>query len=332
MSSQLGQANQSHRRLAVMVLTVSTAWFAPATLIAAETESALRQKIAWQVALDAVGFSPGLIDGRIGPKTRLATREFQRVRGLEITGQLDQATSDALGVDPDHVIGRYTIQPADLAEIGPAPKSWLARSELKRLGHESLETVLAEKFHCARHLLATLNPGKNIKRLKAGEKIVVPVICEPSGSHRAACVEINLAEKVIRVVDSGRQLVALFHCSVARSKSRLPAGEAAVISAVADPTYTFDPKMWPEVKEKIPRKLTIPPGPRNPVGRSWIGLSLPGYGIHGTPDPELIGKTGSHGCIRLANWDAVRLSKMVRIGTPVRFIGRPRVEMARNDR
>lgn len=287
-----------------------------------DSEKSLRRNVAWQVALDNIGLSPGLIDGRPGPKTRLATRTFQRVRGLPMTGELDLATTKALGVDPDNVLGRYTILASDLAEIGSAPKSWLARSQLKRLGHESLVDVLAEKFHCTRKLLTTLNPHIEINRLKTGDKVVVPIVTEREDWPRAAYIEVNLAEKVIRVIDRNRQLAAMFHCSIAASKSKLPNQNATVTKVAKNPMYTFDPKMWPEVKEDIPGKLDIPPGPHNPVGRFWIGLSLPGYGIHGTPNPELIGKTGSHGCIRLTNWDAIRLGKMVRIGTEVRFVNR----------
>jgi lipoprotein-anchoring transpeptidase ErfK/SrfK len=116
-----------------------------------------------------------------------------------------------------------------------------------------------------------------------------------------------------------RKAVALFHCSIAKSKDKLPSGESKVAVVSKNPDYTFDPKMWPEVKN-VDRKLTIPPGPRNPVGLCWIGLGVPGVGIHGSPAPEMIGKTGSHGCFRLTNWDALRLSSMVRIGTSVRFI------------
>lgn len=320
MSSRLRPASCVVGWLSIGV-AVSGVFLVPRASFGEGVEAALRQKIAWQAALDGKGISPGLIDGRVGPKTRLATREFQRTHRLPITGELDDTTAKALGAAPSEVIGRYTIQAADLAEIGPAPRSWLAKSKLRRLGHESLETVLAEKFHCARHLLQTLNPGTNLAKLKAGDKVVVPIVAEPSSLPRAVYVEINVTEKVIRVVDGKKQLAGLFHCSVAKSESKLPKGETRVISVVPSPTYTFNPKMWPEVKEKIASPLTIPPGPRNPVGRCWIGLGLPGYGMHGTPNPELIGKTGSHGCIRLANWDAIRLSRMVAVGTPVRFVG-----------
>jgi lipoprotein-anchoring transpeptidase ErfK/SrfK len=133
-------------------------------------------------------------------------------------------------------------------------------------------------------------------------------------------IEINLSEQIIRVIDRDRKLVGLFHCSIAASRAKRPTGQTRITRIVLNPEYTFRPQMWPEVTEKVDRPLRIPPGPRNPVGRCWIALSLPGYGIHGTPNPELIGKTGSHGCFRMTNWDALRLSRMVLIDTDVRFV------------
>ena len=292
-------------------------------------EIALRRAIAWQVALDRVGYSPGLIDGKIGAKTRMATCEFQRVRGLPQTGELDDATTSALKIDPDGVLGRYAIASSDFEEIGPVPKSWVAKSQLERLGYESLDEVLSEKFHCTRGLLEMLNPGRSIGGLKVGDKVIVPILPPAEPDPKAAYVEVNLAEKVIRVIDADRKLAALFHCSIAKDRSNLPPHDGRVACVVHDPWYTFDPAKWPEVKERVPGKLSIPPGPKNPVGRCWIGLSLPGYGMHGTPNPELIGKTGSHGCFRLANWDARRLAKMVSVGTPVKFVNRPTSVLAR---
>jgi len=313
------------RRLGLIALVIAAAWAVPAR--ADESESVLRERVAWQVALDRVGFSPGLIDGKVGPKTALATKEFQRVRGLPMTGQLDKATADALKVDPENVFGRYTVTAADLAEIGPVPASWMAKSRLPRLGHECLETVIAEKFRCSRGLLNALNPGVNINALKPGAKVVVPVVAESPETPKAKQVIISFSEKVIRVVDEQDRLVAMFHCSIAADKAKLPRGPARVAVIVPNPDYMFKPEKWPEVKERVPGPLRIPPGPRNPVGRVWMGLSLDGYGMHGTPNPELIGKTGSHGCIRLANWDAVRLSRMVQVGTPVKFVSQSSLEL-----
>jgi lipoprotein-anchoring transpeptidase ErfK/SrfK len=116
--------------------------------------------------------------------------------------------------------------------------------------------------------------------------------------------------------------------NVAKATVRRPSGRRvnvpglpsahSVTGITENPAYRFDPSMWPEVKGGK-SALIIPPGPRNPVGLCWIALSLSGYGIHGSPAPEMIGKTGSHGCFRLTNWDAVRLGRMIKPGTPVTF-------------
>jgi len=302
---------------------MALAWVVPAFGAVTEWESSLRRNIAWQVALDNLGFSPGLIDGQIGFKTQIATKEFQRVRGLPITGELDDATAKALEIDPNNVLGKYTIESADLAEIGPSPQSWVAKSKLNRLGHESLDDVLAEKFHCKKALLDSLNPGKSINSLKPGTQVVVPILNGRKEWPAPAYLEVNLGEKIIRVIGQDKKLIALFHCSIAKDKAKLPSHDTEVTGVAPDPVYTFDPKKWPEVKEHVPGILSIPPGPRSPVGRLWISLGLSGYGMHGTPNPELIGKTGSHGCFRLANWDAIRLGKMVRVGLPVKFVSTP---------
>jgi len=295
---------------------------------AAQLDATLRQRLAWQIALDRAGFSPGILDGKAGPKMTLATRELQRARELPITGTLDEGTKAALGADPEKVVATCTVQQADLEQVGPAPKDWLERSKLKRLGYESLEDFVAEKFHCSRALLGQLNPGKNLAGLKPGDSLVVPAIGDPPPPSRAERLDVNLSQKVIRAFGANDKLIALFNCSIAADKERLPSGRATVAVIAENPNYTFDPKMWPEVKG-IDQKLEIPPGPRNPVGLCWIGLSLPGYGMHGTPTPEMIGKTGSHGCFRLTNWDALRLAKMVRIGTPVSFSATPAAKSPR---
>ncbi len=291
-----------------------------ASIRADEPTTTLRHQLAWQTALEAINFSPGIIDGVIGPKTRLATREFQRVRGLKQTGQLDLKTAQALHVDPNDALAQQRVEQRHLDEIGPAPSSWVARSKLTRLGHCDLAEVLAEAHHCSRGLLRRVNPGVIINTLKVGDVFMAPQFTQSRLSVRAPLIEINLREKVIRVIDSRNRLVGLFHCSIAASRAKRPTGQARITRIVPNPEYTFRPAMWPEVKEEINRALRIPPGPRNPVGRCWMALSLPGYGIHGTPNPELIGKTGSHGCFRMTNWDALHLGKMIKIGTTVRFV------------
>jgi lipoprotein-anchoring transpeptidase ErfK/SrfK len=280
-------------------------------------QPSLRRAVAWQIALDRRTFSPGLIDGLIGPKTRLATRAFQRVRDLPETGELDVATWFALEVDPEHALREHTVTADDLTHVGPTATGWKAKSRLERLGYPSNLAAVAERFHCSKGLLRQLNPGMTDPVV--GDRLTVPNVDAARAAARADSLTIDMNEKTIRAVDDDGRLVGLFHCSVARHKEKRPTGKAEVVNIARDPVYTFNPRMWPEVRD-VHETLRIPPGPTNPVGLCWIGLSLRGYGIHGTPNPELIGKTGSHGCFRLTNWDALHLAKMVRPGTAIHFV------------
>jgi lipoprotein-anchoring transpeptidase ErfK/SrfK len=277
----------------------------------------MQQAMALQLALDEAGFSPGLIDGKAGRKTAIALREFQQAHRLSGGGALNAATIDALRLTGRTVLATYRITAADRASVTGVTTDWLARSRMDRLGYDTLTDALAERFHCTQAMLKQLNSGINIDAAYAGQTLTVPAIVEakPVSLHR---LEVDLAQKIVRGFDSSGRVVSLMHCSIAADKTDAPRGRAEVAVVVPDPNYTFDPAKWPEVRG-IDRKLLIPPGPRNPVGVCWVGLSLPGYGMHGTPWPEMIGKTGSHGCIRLTNWDAKRLGQMVRTGIEVRF-------------
>jgi lipoprotein-anchoring transpeptidase ErfK/SrfK len=281
------------------------------------SELSLAQRLAWQIALDRVCFSPGIIDGKPGAKTELATREFQRVRRLPVTGKLDAATAQLLGADPANAATWCTITSDDASLVGHVPPGWTEKSRLSRLPYPSLDQLVAERYRCSRALLATMNPGRDLGRLAAGDRLIVPMVDQRSEAPPADRLDVDTSAKVIRAF-AGQRLVGLFHCSIAAKHSKVPTRPASVTGITENPTYRFDPSMWPEVKG-ITRALIIPPGPRNPVGLCWIALSLSGYGIHGTPAPEMIGKTGSHGCFRLTNWDAVRLAHMIKPGTPVTF-------------
>ena len=275
--------------------------------------------LARQAALDRAGFSPGVIDGAAAAKTALAVREFQAAHGLPATGRCDARTLAALGVEHAPDTMEYRITAADLRDIGPVPRGWKAKARADRLRYESLLALLAERGHCKPDVVRRLNPRVDWKKLRAGDRVILPNVGPQRAAEPVAAIEVDLAQKVVRAKDRQGRTVARFPCSIAKFAAKRPRGAARVTSVAFDPEYRFKPAMWPEVRG-IKSSLRIPPGPRNPVGLCWIGLSLPGYGIHGTPNPELIGKTGSHGCIRLANWDAVRLGRMVQVGTSVRFV------------
>lgn len=305
--------------LAALVAVAPLSQVCAAGVDAASLPRDLRISLAWQIALERAGFSPGLVDGKPGAKTTLATTEFQRSRGLPVTGKLDTTTAAALLNPPVSLLTTRTLTEADAKLVTPNPTDWNRKAKMPFLGYPSLAEVVCERHHTTRAFLAQLNPDLDLTRLKPGDVLTVPAVVEPEGLPRAARLEINLLEKAIRVFDRSDRLVALFHCSIAADVSKRPTGTGRVVVVTPNPAYTFDPKMWPEVNN-VKRKLLIPPGPRNPVGLCWVGLNLPGYGIHGTPNPEMIGKTGSHGCFRLTNWDAVRLGRLTAPGTPVAFL------------
>jgi lipoprotein-anchoring transpeptidase ErfK/SrfK len=291
-----------------------------------------RINLAWQIALDAADFSPGILDGHFKHNGMMALTDYA-ARFFPGTPPFDVKVFKALGVDVAGAVATYEITDDDLTQVGGAiPEDWNDKAKLDRLRYETLAECMGEKFHCTQSLLQQLNPGVSLKALTVGQTINVPNLRPfPTDNkvvvlHRWAdtgSVTVDLSQKSIRVFDKDGNELALFHCSIAKDKAKLPTRDAKVaVIAAPNPQYTFHPEMYPEVKD-VAQNLQIPAGPRNPVGLAWVGLDLPGYGIHGTPKPELIGKTGSHGCFRLTNWDALKFAGFVQIGIPVKIINPP---------
>ncbi len=309
------------RLLCSVLMFISTALgqtTRPTTKPAPTAPSELRESLAIQIALEREGFSPGLVDGKIGGKTRSAIECYQESHGLKATGRLDENTGESLKVDPSAAVADYAVTAADLERITPFTEDWNERAKQDWMGYYDVFDALAERFHTSKAMLQRLNPATDFGKVAAGDKIVVPALGTPA-AIKAASLKIDLAKKQIHALDSGGKSLAMFHCSIAAKAEKRPAGQTTVVTVIRNPDYTFDPEYWPEVKN-VTRRLLISPGPRNPVGLAWIGLGLPGYGIHGTPHPEMIGKTGSHGCFRMTNWDAIRLTGMIRAGAAVTFV------------
>jgi len=271
---------------------------------------------AYQVVLERIHFSCGFIDGDQGMRTQRMLRAYQTSRGLPVTGVLDQATRDAIG-EPGEPFLNYTVTQDDIDSIMPKPPTWKAKAAAKRLGYNDIWEMLAEKFHCARIYLKRLNP--TVTTPVAGTEIIGPKVYPAAPIPHAASLRIYLSETEIEGLDANGKIIAFFPCSIAKDKDKRPSGILTVKVVDPHPDYTFDPALFAEdaKAEGITHKMMIPPGPRNPVGTAWVGLSLPGYGIHGTPAPEKISATQSHGCFRLANWNADKVLKMVKVGTPV---------------
>ncbi len=271
-----------------------------------------------QVALARLAISPGSIDGQLGAQTRSAMRAFQKREHLPTTGELDQPTSEKL-VLTQPPITAYLISSNDLARLQPLSPTWLGKSQQSALDYETILELLAEKAKSTPNLLRKLNPEVNWSAALTCRTVQMPNVGYPTVNSHAASISISLSEKTLEAWDAETNLLAHFPCSIARQVEKRPVGELHIAAIAPNPNYTFDPALFPESPEaeELKTKLVLPSGPNNPVGLAWIGLDKPGYGIHGTPNPEQVGRTESHGCFRLANWNAEYLLKLVEIGVPV---------------
>jgi lipoprotein-anchoring transpeptidase ErfK/SrfK len=273
-----------------------------------------------QILLDRLSFSPGAIDGRSGDNFAKALAAFQQFAGLSPTGKLDADTWARLTQNADvPVVVEYRIAADDVK--GPFAPHIPGRFEemrgLKHLDYASPAQLLAEKFHLDQRLLKALNPGRPLDR--AGTVIVVPNVSNARPNGAAARVAVDKREKAVRAFAADGALVAFYPATIGSREKPAPDGTYRVRNVTRNPTYHYDPKFhFKGVRARHP--FTIAPGPNNPVGLVWIDLSKPSYGVHGTPDPTKIGKTSSHGCIRLTNWDALDLARRVRRGVQVAFL------------
>jgi lipoprotein-anchoring transpeptidase ErfK/SrfK len=274
--------------------------------------------IRLQVALARLGFSPGAIDGIVGSQTRSALRAFQKAMNLRPTGVLDPATRSHLEQTAP-IYTNYVVTALDLARLQRLGRSWLAKSRQDKMDYEGIVELLAEKSQSDEDLVWRLNPNLDWKSIQPGTSIKIPAVAVLSPAKHVCSIRISLAERVLQVFDESRHIIAHFPCSIGQRVESRPLGLLYVTSIAPDPNYTFDPATFPESAEaqQLGRKLILNPGPNNPVGSVWIGLDRPGYGIHGTPEPEKVGRTESHGCFRLANWNAEYLLNLVWVGMPV---------------
>jgi lipoprotein-anchoring transpeptidase ErfK/SrfK len=271
-----------------------------------------------QLALVQQGISPGSLDGAIGSQTRAALAAFQQKAGLPPTGRLDDATKSRLLLT-NAPFTTYTVTTNDLARLQPLAATWLGKSQQTALDYETILELVAEKSFSHPALIRQLNPSVDWSNVPPGTVLQVPGAAYPEPHGKAAFVQIHLSAKTLEAFDADTNLLVHFPCSIARLVEKRPVGELHVAVVAPNPNYTFDPDVFPESPEaqELKRKLILPPGPNNPVGVAWIGLDRPGYGIHGTPAPEAVGRTESHGCFRLANWNAEYLLRLITIGTPV---------------
>ncbi len=270
-----------------------------------------RDVLIAQVLLDRGRHSPGVVDGYDGGNTQRALQAFKQAHGLGSGPAIDQATLRKLAEEnPGAILKTYTITSDDVdGPFKPMPATMKAMAERDRLGFTDVEEKLGEKFHMTPGLLRALNPKANWKE---GAAIKVVDGGDETGPGSVAKIEVDKANSEVRAYDGEGKILATYPATVGSGDFPSPSGTMKVAAIAAEPNYTFDPEDQEWGGDKA---LTIPPGPNNPVGGTWIDLGKNGYGIHGTAEPSAIGKTASHGCVRLTNWDAAELAKAVQPGT-----------------
>lgn len=279
--------------------------------------------LALQICLDRRGFSCNTLDGARGRKTSVALATWCAVNGKPYKAGDEKSAWERYFPWETNLFRCVTVTAADHAGLVKIPSDPAGKAQLAEMGYQTIREMFAEAGHVSERMLERLNPGAAWPNPPVGARITLPDVRSrrPAANPRrpegeADVVRVSLSRMEVTAFDSAGRMIALFPCSIAANKNKLPPpGEIQVKTVVPRPNYTY-------TEEKVDAggrigRFIYPPGPNNPVGSSWIGLTLPTYGIHGTPFPERIGRAESHGCFRLANWNAVRLRTMCDVGTSI---------------
>ena len=271
-----------------------------------------------QVLLDRLGVSPGVIDGRMGDNVNKAISAWREMTG-EALRTYDKDFVDAkLAETGGDAFTTYEITPTDVAGpyVASVPDDYSKKAQMERLSFTSVPEMLAERFHMDEKYLRALNPGAAFDRPGTRVRVVNPGAVKKG---EVARIVADKGRKQVRAYDGRGRLVVAYPATIGSAATPSPTGTHTVERIALDPEYTYNPKINFQQGNNT-SVLRIPPGPNGPVGTVWIALSKPTYGIHGTPEPSKIGKTESNGCIRLTNWDAQELAKMVKAGVTVEFV------------
>lgn len=280
-----------------------------------------------QIYLDEHSFGPGKIDGRWGDFVGKALQRFQAANGQQPSGQIDEALRQELQ-DISPVYNTYKVTGGDLHWVGTVPTRPAQMAHLKNILYRSTLDFVSERYHADPAFIRILNPGQNLNNLKIGSTVRVPNVqpfqiefiqpvpdlpSRPEFAQRI--IKVDTKNRMLDLVDANR-VVASFPITPGSKSLPAPIGTWKIAKVTTMPIFRWDEAML-EHGRRSGNYYTIPPGPRNPVGIVWIGLNKKGIGIHGTDSPDTIGRSASHGCIRLANWDAARVVNQVTVGMTV---------------
>ncbi len=271
-----------------------------------------------QVVLDREGFSPGVIDGRWGSNVARAAVSWKQAKKSKVDLGNPEDLKQLIKRSGGEVFTRYTIRSADVTGpfVAKIPVDYAEKARLKAMSYTSVEELLAERFHMSQAFLQQLNPDADFNRPGTAITVIAPGNSVRSKVHYLVA---DKSRKQVRAFDRNGDLVSSYPATIGSAATPSPSGTHTIERVAHNPDYTYNPKKNFQ-QGNNDRILRIAPGPNGPVGSVWIALSKPSYGIHGTPNPRTIGKTNSHGCIRLTNWDAQELAKLVRPGVTVQFV------------
>jgi lipoprotein-anchoring transpeptidase ErfK/SrfK len=273
-----------------------------------------------QILLSRRSISPGVIDGLDGENFRKAVAQFRRLENLPAGDAIDEAAWRILAGDGgDDVISEYVLTEKDAgyAFADEIPEDYAKQARMKRLAYTSPQEMLGERFHMSEALLKALNPKQSFS--EAGARLLVASARRAPEKNAARRIDAIKSTGMVVVYNARDEVLASYPASIGSEATPSPSGEHTIERIARNPGYTYDPERNFQ-QGRNTEKLELPPGPNGPVGTVWIALSKPTFGIHGTPDPEKVSKTGSHGCIRLTNWDVEELADLVKPGVTVRFV------------
>ena len=320
--SGTGQARAGHAPTAAVASASSAASINRATTTRVGPGSSGAAVLRLEILLERAHFSCGEIDGRYGQNLKNAIEAYQLANQMTADGIVGPSVWQLLNQDSADAVIEHTISAQDIA--GPfnknIPTDWVARSKLKGMYYASPLQEFTGKYHTTEALLRRLNPGQAFDSV--GQEVLVPNVITPHSGRAASVVVTGLATKdpvraaSVEALDSAGKVLFYATANIGGAHDPLPVGRWKVTDIVHNPWYNYNPDLFWDA-ENPNAKVKIPPGPNGPVGVVWIGISKPHYGLHGASDPGLIGRTHSDGCIRMTNWDALELAKLVAVGTPV---------------